>query len=124
MIISKTNIKCKCFLHIRNNFSVKSIGDIMITRASDLYNREVICVKDGARLGIISDITINCADGKVESVVIYGRSRMCGILGRDDDVVIRWEDIEVFGDDTVLVKCEMPKVYKRQKKGIIPKIFD
>ncbi len=96
----------------------------MITRASDLYNREVICVKDGARLGIVSDITINCADGLVESVVIYGKSRLFGVLGRDDDVVIRWEDIEVFGDDTILVKCEVPKIYKRQKKSIIPKLFD
>lgn len=96
----------------------------MITRASDLYNREVICVKDGSRLGMISDITINCADGSVESVVIYGKPRFFGILGRDDDVIIKWNDIEVFGDDTVLVTSEPPKIYKKQSKNIFSKMFD
>lgn len=96
----------------------------MIVRASDLYNREVICVKDGSRLGTIGDVVIDNADGKVVSVIIYGKPRLFGLLGREEDVVIPWKDIEVLGDDTVLVTCEPPHTFRRREKRFLSNFFD
>ncbi len=96
----------------------------MIARVDDLYEKEVICIKDGTRLGIIGDIEINTSTGSVESIIICGRRKMFGIFGRDEDVIVPWCCIQVFGDDIVLVNFEPPRHYTTQKQGIISKLFD
>ena len=76
----------------------------MRCRVVDMKNKEVINVKTGARLGCVSDVEIDTKDARLLAIVIYGRLRWCGLLGRDDDIIIRWEDIEIIGEDTILVK--------------------
>ena len=76
----------------------------MRCRCVDMRNKEVINVKTGARLGCVSDIEIDTHEARLVAIIIYGRLRCCGLLGREDDVIIRWEDIEVIGEDTILVK--------------------
>ena len=85
----------------------------MICRVSELYGKEVICIKDGAKLGLLTDVDINIETGFVEAIVIYGKSRFFGLMGRDDDVIIPWSQIEVIGGDTILVTCETPRVRNR-----------
>ena len=46
---------------------------------------------------------LDTAEGKLISLIIYGRSRALGLMGRDDDVVIRCGDIRLIGEDTILV---------------------
>lgn len=96
----------------------------MIVRLSDLYNREVICVRDGARLGTIGDVVIDIESGNVSSVIIYGRTRFFGIFGREDDIVIKWEDIEVLGDETVLVKSEIQAVPRKKEHRFLSNFLD
>ncbi len=75
----------------------------MNCRIDDMRHKEVINVKDGMRLGNVCDLEIDTETAKVMSLVIYGRLRFFGLLGREDDIVIRWQDIQVIGEDTILV---------------------
>ena len=75
----------------------------MNCRIIDMRHKEVISIKDGTRLGCVNDVEVDTSCGKVVAIVIYGRLRCFGLLGREDDIVIKWEDIQVIGDDTILV---------------------
>ncbi|MBQ8029863.1 MAG: YlmC/YmxH family sporulation protein [Clostridia bacterium] len=89
---------------------------------TDLRNKEVISAKSGCRLGHVSDVEINTCDGKLVAVIVWGRSRCFGLLGRDDDIRICWEDIEVIGADTILV-CKEPEKRPSSRKGLFENLF-
>lgn len=75
----------------------------MICRIDEMKNKQVVCVKDGCVLGYISDIELDTEKGTLTSIVIYGRLRFFGLFGREEDIVIPYEDIKVIGAETVLV---------------------
>ncbi len=76
----------------------------MICRLEDLRKKEVIDITTGERLGYIDDAELNLEKSEVKSLVIYGRERLFGFLGREDDVVIPCNEIKVVGNDVVLIK--------------------
>lgn len=82
---------------------------------SELKSKEVINIKNGNRLGYIDDAEIDTSEGRVLSFIIYGRARFFGLFGREDDVSINCEDIQVIGRDTVLVSAEKIEVTKIEK---------
>lgn len=94
----------------------------MNCRMGDLRNKEVINVRNGVRIGFISDIEMDTNSARLTAVVIYGRNRGFGLLSREDDIVIPWQDITLIGDDTVLVKYE--SFAKDKKKGAIGSFLD
>ncbi len=77
----------------------------MVCRISELQNKQVICVADGAFLGFIGDAEIDTLSGKIKSVIVLGKPKALGLLGREDDLVIPFEEIAVIGADTILVDC-------------------
>lgn len=77
----------------------------MIQRIAELRDRQVVCVRDGSILGFVGDIELDTENGKLSSIVIYGKAKLFGILGRGDDMVIPWESIEIIGEETILVNC-------------------
>ncbi len=76
----------------------------MCNRLDDLRNKQVVCVHTGEVLGYLGDIEFDTISGKIESLVIYGKTRTFGLFGKSQDIVIPWDDIEVIGSQTVLVK--------------------
>ncbi len=80
----------------------------MLCKIDELKDKQVVCVKDGCVLGYISDIELDTTNGRLTSIIIFGRLKFFGLLGREDDIVIPWEDINVIGNETVLVKTEAP----------------
>ncbi len=78
----------------------------MICRIDEMKDKQVVCVNDGCVLGYVSDIELDTEKGVLTSVVIYGRLRFFGLLGRDEDIVIPFEDIKVIGEETVLVSTQ------------------
>lgn len=76
----------------------------MCSRLEELRNKQVVCVHTGEVLGYIGDIEFDTVSGKMESIVIYGKTRTFGLFGKNEDIVIPWEDIAVIGSQTVLVK--------------------
>ena len=70
---------------------------------TELRCKEVIDKSNGCRLGLISDVEVDSCCGRVVALIIYGRPKYWGICGKRERIRICWEDIEVFGSDTVLV---------------------
>ena len=78
----------------------------MVCKLEDLKNKSVINVKNGSNLGFVDDIVMDTFSARVLSLVIYGKKKFFGILGREDDILISWSDINIIGDDVVLVNIE------------------
>ena len=70
---------------------------------NDLKTKEVINISDGARLGFVSDAELDLQTGRLTALVIPGGYRFMGILGRESDITVPWENIEKIGDDIILV---------------------
>lgn len=83
-------------------------------RVTDMRCKEVINVKDGQRLGFISDVEVEIPEGRVCAVIVPGPCRFFGLFGRKDDFVIPWRCIRRVGEDIILVemepdKCRVPR---------------
>lgn len=74
---------------------------------TDLRNKEVINANNGCRLGYVNDVEICAENGQLTAIIIWGKSKCMGLLGRNDDIRICWNDIKVIGDDTILVCCDV-----------------
>ncbi len=96
----------------------------MLCKLNDLRNKEVISIKDGTRIGYVSDIELDTVTASITSMVIYGRPRWFGLFGKSDDCVIPWSDVAVIGDETILVTFENSVVYKtRIRPGFLSGFF-
>ena len=92
----------------------------MIYGLTDLKQKEVINIENGEKLGFIDDIEFEAESGTVAALVIMGRSRMWGLLGKDEDIVLTVRDIELIGRDTILVRYnETPSGGKNTRKKFI-----
>ncbi len=89
----------------------------MITRISDMHNKEVINVSDGTRLGFVDDLEVDTNTAQIVAIVIFGHAKCFGLLGREKDIVIRWKDIEVIGEETVLVNFCRPGGSPPSRRG-------
>ncbi len=85
-------------------------------RIIEMRDKQVICIKDGTIIGCVCDVEIDIQSGKLVSIVIYGRPRCFGLLGRNEDIVIPWNCIEIIGSDTILVNFDPPHGFNRKKK--------
>lgn len=70
---------------------------------TELRCKEVINKSNGCRLGFVSDIEVDSCCGRVVALVVFGKPKYWGICGRRERIRICWEDIEVIGNDTILV---------------------
>ena len=51
--------------------------------------------------------------------MIAGRPRFLGLFGREDDIIIPWKEIEVIGQETILVNTDpAPFVNLNKGKGL------
>lgn len=91
----------------------------MTSRMAELRSKEVISVKDGGRLGFVCDIEMDTETAAITALVVYGRARLFGLLGQEEDTVIPWRDIEMIGGDIVLVKCPAPE----RRPGLLTKLW-
>ncbi len=80
----------------------------MICRITDMHDKEVINICDGMRLGCVDDVEVDTCTAQLVSLVIFGRAKCLGLLGHDDDIVIGWKEIEVIGEQTILVNHPLP----------------
>ncbi|MGP4072198.1 YlmC/YmxH family sporulation protein [Piscibacillus sp. B03] len=74
-------------------------------RYRDLTGKELIDAYKGERLGILghTDLEINPETGRIESIVIQDFS-MLGLKKGETNSRIKWKDIEVIGEDMIIVK--------------------
>lgn len=89
---------------------------------SQLRNKEVINSRNGCRIGYVDDLEVNTRDARVCALIIYGRLKFFGLLGRKDDCIIPWNMIELIGEDTILVGSEGEfRRSGRKKRGFFNK---
>ena len=60
---------------------------------NDIRSKEVVNLKDGVCFGYADDIILETETKSVVAIVIRGRLRFFGILGRENDIIIDWENI-------------------------------
>ena len=69
----------------------------------ELRRKEVINLRDGARLGAVCDLEVDLCSGTVCSIVVPGPPKMWGLLKSDEELVIPFCEINKIGDDVILV---------------------
>ncbi len=72
-------------------------------RVSDIMDKEIINVKNGKKMGFITDIDIDVNEGRVVSFSTTGEA-MGGFFSRGVEMdIIFWNDILKIGCDTIIV---------------------
>ncbi len=87
----------------------------METRIAELKYKEVISVEDGSRFGFVGDMEIDIDSGQVRALVVPGRRRLFGLLGREEDRYIPWQSVRRFGEDIILVENQGDR--RRPRRG-------
>ena len=86
----------------------------METRIAELRYKEVISVEDGARYGYVGDMEVDLETGQVKALIVPGRRRFFGLLGREEDKIIPWNAVKRFGEDIILVEGDTPHLPPRR----------
>jgi YlmC/YmxH family sporulation protein len=73
-------------------------------RISDFQTKEVVNVENGKRLGHIGDLDVNLSSGKIDHLIIPGSGKIMGLFGKEDDIVVPWNNIVRIGADVILVR--------------------
>lgn len=72
-------------------------------RFSELKNKELVCSKNGLKIGFVDDVELDAENYRITHLIAYGKGRLFGLLGKYDDLRISCELIQVIGDDIILV---------------------
>lgn len=82
-------------------------------RGWELREKEVIDLSDGSRVGYVGDVVLELTEGRVSALVVPGRLRLFGLLGREPDRVYPWSAVRRVGEDAVLVEGEcIPRIWE------------
>ncbi len=76
----------------------------MICTIDKLRSKEVVDILTGERLGYIDDAEIDTLNSTVKTLIIYGRPRFFGLLGKEEDILIPCDELEVIGSDIILIR--------------------
>lgn len=77
-----------------------------ICRVTDLRHKEVINLHNGMRLGYIYDAEFSKTNRNISALIIAGKPRFFGLLGRFDDIIIPYDKISKIGEDIILVNSD------------------
>lgn len=100
----------------RGGISILEGGEGMRTRIAELRWKEVVDVQNGSRFGYVEDLEVDLESGQVRALVLPGRRRLFGLLGREEDTAIPWGDIEKIGTDVLLVRTAVSAPPRSRKK--------
>ena len=96
-----------------------------LSRFGELKNKEIICSKDGLRVGYVDDLVFDPNTFQITHLIAYGKYRFFGLFGKYDDVRISCEQIKVIGEDIILVDdYEQEGKRKIVKEHFFDKFFE
>ena len=81
----------------------------MTCRIAELQYKELVDISDGTRYGFIGDLEVDTESGTIRNIIVYGRSRVFGLLGRENDLVFPWSAIKRIGADLILIDGSIEK---------------
>ena len=67
----------------------------------------------GRRLGRVRDALVDTRTGRVTALIVPGRLRCLGLLGREEEILLPWETLEKLGEDILLVRRG-----RRERQGL------
>ncbi|MCP3026200.1 YlmC/YmxH family sporulation protein [Halobacillus sp. A5] len=73
-------------------------------KISELQVKDVIAMETGERLGYITDLDIDSQRGQLKGLVLTLKGKAMGLFGKDEEMVIPWNQIVNIGADVILVK--------------------
>ncbi len=88
----------------------------MDSRITQIRCKEVVDIQSGSRYGYVGDLEIDLETGKVHALVVPGRLRLFGLLGRERERVFPWSTIRCLGEDIILVDGKAEKTLEKQKR--------
>ena len=92
---------------------------------AELRYKEVIDIVDGSRYGFVGDVELDMESGTVKAIVIPGRLRWFGLLGREEDIVFPWSSVKRFGEDIICLLYTSPSPRDRQKSyGLVHCLYN
>lgn len=94
----------------------------MVCRFDDMRCKEIINIRTGCKLGFPDDIEFDTCTAKICKLIVFGKAKFFGLLGREEDFIIPWCDIDVIGQDTILVTCDFPN-YTKNNKGFLKNLL-
>ena len=71
---------------------------------SSLCDKDVISIESGRNVGTVSDVEFDTCTGCITALIICGKQGFFGLVGKTEDIRINWSDIEVIGNDSILIK--------------------
>ncbi len=95
----------------------------MVYSFNDIKCKEIINIRTGCRLGYPDDIEFDNCTAKICRLIVFGRPRFFGLFGREDDLSIKWCDIEVIGEDTILVSCDISSCSTNKRGKFLGNLF-
>ncbi len=88
----------------------------MDSRITQIRCKEVVDIHNGSRYGYVGDLEIELDTGRVCALVVPGRLRLFGLLGRERERVFPWSTIRCLGEDIILVDGKEEKTLEKQKR--------
>lgn len=89
----------------------------------ELCKKDVIQVPLGANLGRVDDLRFNAQNAVLEGLILLGRPRLLGLLGREEDVFIPWQEIDAVGADVILVHTTLPSPAASGRRGLLARLL-
>ena len=80
-----------------------------------LCKKDVVQLGSGAKLGRADDLELEVSSAQVQGLILRGRPRWFGLLGR--------RQIETIGEDVILVNCPLPESQRQKPEEGIWAIF-
>lgn len=72
-------------------------------RLSELQNKNLVNISNGKNIGNIIDVNIDYQSGNIKSFIIESKGSILTFLNKDNDMEVKWNDIEKIGEDVILV---------------------
>lgn len=70
---------------------------------SVLCEKDIISISTGQNIGRADDIEFDEKSATVQNLVVFGRPKLFGLLGRGKDIRIAWKDVMTVGRDVILI---------------------
>ena len=72
-------------------------------RLSELQNKNLVNVSNGKNIGNIIEVNIDYQSGNIKSFIIESKGSILTFLNKDNDMEVKWNDIQKIGEDVILV---------------------
>lgn len=86
-------------------------------RFSELKNKELVCSTNGLKVGFVDDVELDPITYQITHLIAYGKGRFFGLFGKYEDLRIASNNIQVIGDDIILIANYEPAHPKTMRQS-------